>query len=146
MQIDIEIDPACGEPRVVIYTDRVSDEVLTLKRRLQCAPVSYLTGFSDSRAQIIDPSAILRVATVAGKVVAFTENGEYRLRMRLYEAEARLDTARFVRISQSEIVNIRAVEHFDFSTTGTIEVHFNNGDTSYVSRRYIPRIRKLLGL
>lgn len=52
----------------------------------------------------------------------------------------------FVRISNSEIVNLRRVNNFDLSYAGTIRVSLNNGDTAFVSRRYIPKIKKVLGL
>ena len=34
MEIEIKIDPACGEPRVLIITDKVSDEVTALMKKL----------------------------------------------------------------------------------------------------------------
>ena len=75
-----------------------------------------------------------------------TGGGEYVLRLRLYEMEERLDQSCFVRISNSEIVTLRRVKGFDLSYTGTIRVALSNGDTAFVSRRYMGRIKKVLGL
>ena len=88
----------------------------------------------------------MRVHTSGGRVVAVTTRGEYQLRQRLYELEARLDPAVFVRISHSEIINLRRTKGFDLSLAGTIRVTMDNGDTAYVSRRYVAKIRGILGL
>jgi DNA-binding LytR/AlgR family response regulator len=63
----------------------------------------------------------------------------------LYELEERLDN-RFVRISNSEIVNLKKVKSLDLSFVGTICMELSNGEVSYVSRRYVSKMKKILGL
>ena len=72
--------------------------------------------------------------------------GEYTLRLRLYEAEERLKPLRFVRISNSEIINLKKVRSFDLSFTGTICVILADGSKTYVSRRYVSKIKEVLGI
>ena len=79
-------------------------------------------------------------------MLAYTDQGCYTLRLRLYEAEERLNKKTFVRISNSEIVNLRKIKNFDFSITGTICIRLTDGSTSYVSRRYVQKIKKILGV
>ena len=62
--------------------------------------------------------------------------------MRLYELEERLDN-RFVRISNSEIVNLKKVKSLDLSFVGTICMELSNGEVSYVSRRYVSKMKKI---
>ena len=66
----------------------------------------------------------MRVYAGGGKVYAVTERGEFELRMRLYEAERRLEGGAFARISNAEIVNLDRVRAFDLRLTGTIVVRF----------------------
>lgn len=146
MEIKVIIDPECTEPRVTIHTHEMSEAVVEILRRLQASKAAFLTGISGKEVQILDPADIIRVVVSSGVVTALTKDGEFRLRGPLYEAEAKLGTDDFARISQSEIINIHEVERFDFSESGTIRVVFRNGVSSYVSRRYIQRIRKLLGI
>ena len=89
---------------------------------------------------------MIRVYANAGKVFAVTDKGEYITRLRLYEMEERLNSNQFVRISNSEIINFKKVKNFDLSFTGTICVEFMNGTTTYVSRRYISKIKTILGI
>ena len=52
----------------------------------------------------------------------------------------------FVRISNSEIINLKKVKSFDLSFAGTICVTLSNGQTTYVSRRYVSKIKQVLGM
>jgi len=89
---------------------------------------------------------LIRIYLNSGKVVAVTDKGEYILRLRLYEIEKLLLTDQFIRISNSEIINLKKVNNFDLSFTGTICVKLSNGVTTYVSRRYVPKLKKILGI
>ena len=92
------------------------------------------------------PTEIVRIYAAVGKVFAVTDKKEYVLRMRLYEAEEKLGGKGFVRISNSEIINIKKAKKFDLSTAGTICVSLSNGNVSFVSRRYVSKIKKTLGI
>ncbi len=89
---------------------------------------------------------MIRIYLNSGKVVAVTDKGEYILRLRLYEIENLLLTDQFIRISNSGIINLKKVNNFDLSFTGTICVKLSNGVTTYVSRRYVPKLKKILGI
>ncbi len=146
MQVEIRVDKTCASPRVIILTDSVTEEIRQLARRLSGEGPAVLTGFREDTVHILDPERVLRVYAAAGKVFAVTDEGEYTLRSRLYELEERLDPGRFVRISHSELINLRKVESFDLSFSGTICVKLCDGTASYVSRRYVPKIRDVLGI
>ena len=81
-----------------------------------------------------------------GRVYAETTRGEYLLRLRLYEVETRLDSSSFVRISNSDIINLKKVNGFDLSFAGTICVTLSSGTVTYVSRRFVAKIKQLLGI
>lgn len=50
------------------------------------------------------------------------------------------------KLSNSEIVNLKKVLSFDLSFAGTICVSLSDGTSSYVSRRYVNKIKKILGI
>ena len=68
------------------------------------------------------------------------------IRLRLYEVEQRLERVSFVRISNSDIINLKKVKRFDLSFAGTICVTLLNGTVTYVSRRFVTKIKKILGI
>ena len=94
----------------------------------------------------MDPTKVLRFYAQQGKVIAVTENGEYVLRQRLYELEEKLEKDGFIRISNSEIINLKKAKNFDLSLAGSICVRLSDGTITYVSRRYVSKIKQLLGI
>lgn len=107
MEIQVKIDPTCREPKVLVCTHAMTDEVQAILQALAQAPPQLLPGFREGTLELLEPQDLLRVYAAGGKVFAVTPAGEFQLRLRLYEAEARLDKTVFVRISHSEIINLR---------------------------------------
>ena len=97
-------------------------------------------------AEILSPEDIIRIYAAGGKTFASASKKEYILRQRLYELEEQLTKHSFVRISNSEIINLRKVRNFDLSLSGTICVTLSDGTATYVSRRYVSKIKQVLGL
>ena len=96
--------------------------------------------------EIIDENKIIRIYSSMQKVMAETSFGTYLIKARLYELEERLDKNNFVRISNSEIINLKRVVNFDLSFSGTICVNLDNKETTYVSRRFVSKIKEVLGI
>ena len=146
MQIEIKIDEKRKEPKIIVMTDKMTDEVNAIIKRVSDEQPQVIAGFREDVVEVLDPSEIYRVFAESGKVFAETNHGEYALRLRLYEAEQRLDNKTFVRISNSDIINLRKVKSFDLSFVGTICITLSNGTVTYVSRRSVAKIKQLLGL
>lgn len=146
MQVEIKIDSTCEEPKIVILTDKMTDEISALIKRISEETPQVISGFRNDTLEILEQSKILRIYASAGKIFATTTSGEYILRLRLYELEERLDKNQFVRISNSEIINLKEVRSFDLSFTGTICVSLSDDTVTYVSRRYVKKIKQLLGI
>ncbi len=146
MQIEIRIDSSAKEPKVIVFTDKMTDEISELVKKLSAETPSMIAGFRNSEVILLEQTNIIRIYAADSKVYAETESGEYQLRLRLYELEMRLEKNQFVRISNSEIVNLKKVKGFDLSFTGTICVSLLNGTTTYVSRRYVTKIKQVLGI
>ena len=146
MQVEIKLDPNCQEPRIVVVTAQVDEKIYDLVQQLSQQTPAILSGFRREEAKILDQSELLRVYSSGGKVMAVMTDGEYVVKMRLYEVEKRLDKRNFVRISNSEIINLKKVKKFDLSFAGTICVSLSDGSTTYVSRRNVAKIKEVLGL
>lgn len=146
MKIEIKIDETAGETKVIIVTKAVDAEVNALMKRIGEERPQMLAGFAGDSVQLLGQGDIIRIYASDGKVYAVTAQGEYALRLRLYELEERLDKGKFVRISNSEIVNLRKVKGFDLSFSGTIHVSLADGTSTFVSRRYVSKIKRVLGI
>lgn len=146
MKVKIKIDKDYEKPLCVIYTSEVSDEINECAKLLSQGAEQTLTGRSGEDIVIIKPDEITNIYTANGKVFAVTSRGEYSVNTRLYKLEETLNGRKFVRISNSEIVNLNEVKSFNLKISGTICVEFFNGKSTYVSRRYVSKIKERLGV
>lgn len=146
MKVEVQIDSSVTEPKIIVLTDRMTDEIELIIRKLSEEEPEMVAGFRDDMVSILDQRDLYRIYAEAGRVYAETDNGTYVLRQRLYEMEERLRRFSFVRISNSEIINLRKVKNFDLSFSGTICVSLTNKTVTYVSRRYVSRIKEVLGI
>ena len=145
MKIDVTLDPALKELLVKVLAPGETEELRSLLSRLE--EPERLTGFRDGEAVPLNPEDILRFYGEDKEVRAQTLRGDVcTVRLRLYELEQRLDRRAFVRVSHSEIVNWKRVTALDLSLSGTIRVTLEGGVTTYVSRRYVKKIKEVLGI
>lgn len=146
MQIEIKMDPAYPEPKIIVLTASMTEEVNQIIKKLSEEYPRMLPGIREDKLELLEIKELIRIYAHSGKVYAVTEKGEYIIRRRLYELEEVLDSGCFVRISNSEIINLKKVEYFDLSFTGTIYVKLSDHTSTYVSRRYVSKIKSVLGI
>lgn len=146
VQVEVRLDSSVIEPKVIILTDAVTEEVNAIIQMLSDSEPKLIAGFREDTVTVLDENDILRIYAANGKVFAVLPSGEYMLRLRLYEAEERLKQHHFIRISNSEIINLKKVRSFDLSFTGTVCVVLIDGSKTYASRRYVTRLKGVLGI
>ena len=146
MQVEIKLDGSYTDPKAIILTASMTEEVSSAVKKLSEEPPPLLLGYKGEMIEILEENDLIQMYANSGKVFAVTQQGEYVLRLRLYELEKRLPANQFVRISNSEIINLKKADHFDLSFTGTICVQLINGAITYVSRRYVSKLKKILGI
>ena len=146
MKVEIKIDKSCTEPKITIVTNKITEEINRITKKLTNEQFQIFVGLKDENVLVLDPNQIYRVYATNAKVYAETEFDTLLLKLRLYEIEERLDPNLFVRISNSEIINLKKVQGFDLSFTGTICVKLSNKTITYASRRYVSKIKQLLGI
>lgn len=146
MQVEVKLDKSADEPKVIILASRMTEEVHSLVQMLSASEPKLIAGFREDTVTVLDEKDILKIYAANGKVYAVLPSGEYTLRLRLYEIEERLKPRHFVRISNSEIINLKKVKSFDLSFTGTICVVMSDGSKTYASRRYVVKLKEVLGI
>lgn len=143
MKVELNIDEKFKEILVTISTDKINDEVQELVNYIEYKE-DYLVGIADDQVCVLDISDIIRVFVEDRKVFVVTTKGKFIVRKKLYEMNNLL-TKDFVKISQSEIANIKFIKNLDLSIRGTIVIVYKNSDISYVSRRLLKDFKTKLG-
>lgn len=73
-----------------------------------------------------------------------TSNGIYKIKDRLYELEDNLDENKFIRISNSCIINIDKTKCFDVGQIGSLFANMEDNTKQEVSKRRIKNVMKFL--
>ena len=149
IDIKVEIDPSLKENEVIIRTNQrteLIDQIVETIERCTRKKYPQITAISGEKSVLINQQEIVRVYTENRRVVINTDTGNYDSRLNLKKLEETLNPISFVRISRFEIINLSKVFGFDFSMEGTVQVYFDNGSFTWVSRRYVHIIQQTLGL
>ncbi|EFV35165.1 two-component response regulator [Gemella morbillorum] len=144
MKLELNIDEKVKETLVVVSANKIDKEVQNLINYIEYSS-EYLIGIVEDKASIIDIGEIIRVYIEDRKTFVVTLKDTYVVKKKLYEVE-NMVTRNFIKISQSEIANIKFIKNLDFSNTGTIVIKYKNSDISYVSRRMIKEFKLKLGI
>lgn len=146
MDVELKIEPGRQEPKIIILAGEESDALRRLAEELSSLALGPIPVWQGERTQLLPQSEFLRFYADGKGVSAQTAQDTWTVRLRLYELEEQLDPRQFVRISNSEIVNLKRVTALDLSLAGTIRMTLDGNVHSYVSRRYVKKIKETLNL
>lgn len=147
LRVILKIDPTEQNERVEIFAREYTEQIRQIEQvAYQDEKFEQFIGISGSGHQLVQTTEASLFFTRNKRVWVRTNGTELQLRFRLTEIENRLNPQQFVRISQSEIVNLKHVQSLDLSIAGTISLKLKDGTTCYVSRRSLPNFKRQLGL
>ena len=106
---------------------------------------NLIIGYDNKIIKELNPIEIECFYTQNEKIYARTNNKDYLVKKRLYELNEMLKDS-FIYINQGCLVNIKKIDHFDASISGTLLIYLKSGFKDYVSRRQIKNIKERLGL
>lgn len=132
------------EQEVIIYAHERTRQVEEIEHLIRNCDFE-LTGYRGKNTVMLNPLQVCCFTVEDNKVYALTDNEKLQLKVRLYQLEEELGDS-FVKINQSCIGNIKMIDRFDASISGTLLVKFKNGHTDYVSRRQLKTVKERLGI
>ena len=144
INIEIIIDNEYSNPKIMIYTKEKNKEIEQIIEYISSFNddnSKYINGYIDNKLELVKINDIVRIGRVGRQVILETEDKSYILKKTITQLEDELDKNKFIRISQSEIINAYKVKSLDLSFSGTIIIEFTNGFKSNVSRRYVKFVK-----
>lgn len=145
MQIRTQIDDRYKEIELHVCKDTADTEVMQLVKELHALFDDALIGTDEKGNKVrLRPKELLTIYAEGQHVFALSGDGKYVISKTLHELEGSLQTAGFIRISKSELINYRRIKSLDLSVTGTIRVVMPGGYETYCSRRNVTKIKELL--
>ena len=59
MQIEIKLDENCKEPKIIVVTNKMTDEINEIMKRLSDEQPKMIAGFKDDIVEVLEPFDIL---------------------------------------------------------------------------------------
>ena len=147
VDIEVVLDEKYPDPFVSIRTKERTGQVENIIMAIENASENafpMVPANQGNKIELISQRDIVRVFTEGRKIMIRTDDHTYPGNHTLSGIEEMLNPDRFLRISQSEIINLYKVKRFDIDIAGTIGVEFDNGDKSWASRSRVKAIKKML--
>ena len=132
MQIHIQEEPGLAETEVVIRCPRTDGQVARMLALLRVFE-QKLTGVRDGETFLLEAAEVLYIDTVDRRTFLYTSGGVYETPLKLYELSDRLASVDFFRAGKSEL-------------GGRMRLTMSNGELVFVSRQYVPEVKRRLGL
>lgn len=147
MKVKLEIASHILEDLVTIeareYSAQIADLVDYIEKSGKVA--DRLTVKRGDEVHLLAMDDIYRLAIEDKVLHVKTENQDFTSNLRLYQVRDIL-SGDFLQISQSEMINLKQLDHLQVTANGLVKIIMKNGDYTYSSRRYLKMIKETIGL
>ena len=147
VEIEVVINEKYIDPKVTIKTKANTRQVENIIYAIENASDNdfpQIVANDNDKLVFISQRDIVRIYTEGRRILLQTADEIYTVKRTLAGLEEDLNPDRFLRISQSEIINLYKVKCFDISVSGTIGVEFDCGVKSWASRSRMKQVREML--
>ena len=144
MRVEIKLQKNIPEPYIVIYAERITDEVQKITSAIENMG-RVVTAVSDDKIIVINTADIYMTRVEEDKTVIYCNDKKYVSRKRLCELEKVLGIE-FMRISKTTLIHLEYISRVEPSFNGMMLLTMKNGCRDYISRKYLPNLKKYLGL
>ena len=146
MKVDIKISPEIDEPFVVIHTKEMTNEIAALARDItEFTSGGKVIGNVDERMIVLEADTISVIRVENEKVFVVSEGVTYRVGKRMYELLEILGKD-FMQVSKSASINLNFLKSVEPYFNGVMVLNLKDGEKEYISRKYVPELKKYLGI
>jgi DNA-binding LytR/AlgR family response regulator len=145
MKTTIEIVDSTLEEHAIFNVHQLSP---TIKKVLDILKEEdyFLIGEAENALYKIPFSDILYIEVVDKRSFIYTVKQVYQNNDKLYQLEERLTSFDFIRASKSMLLNIEAIQAISPLLSGRFEARLTNEEKVAISRKYVPELKKGLGM
>lgn len=104
----------------------------------------FLIGYDGNIQRQITYHEILYFEALEDKVFAYTRQGVYEMKRRLYELEDTLYPYHFVRCSKAFIIHLHQVDSIRPALNGRYYARMVNGEDVMISRKYARHVKRMI--
>ena len=128
------------EEGVILQYIRLTKDFVVIKEYVQHKG-DALTGYMQTKEKVsVRIEDILYFETVDGRVFAYTVDGVYEIKGRLYQVEERVSRRTICRASKTMLVNVEHITSVRTALNGRLYARMENGEEILITRRYAREI------
>ena len=142
MRVEIKQIPDVAEPYAVIYCSEADANVLAAAEALKKGN-DVITVFENGRIFVLDRSNLYMLRAEDRRTRIYTKDAEYDSAKPLKDYES---IPGFMRISKFCVINLEKIKCFEPLFSGVMQVELKNGLKDTISRKYLPDMKRYLGL
>ena len=143
MKCTVIIDKERDE-EVLVYAKERNEQIKSIESFVTELE-SELYGYRGEEIIKLNLSDVACFTVEDGKTYAYRGGERFLIKSRLYILEETVGND-FIKINQSCIINLRHIERFDASISGTLLVKLKCGYKDYVSRRQLKAVKERMRL
>jgi DNA-binding LytR/AlgR family response regulator len=148
MKVQINIIPPEKEEEVQFNVHSTNENITKAIHLLtsQEKEVKYLLCKKEEKFFKIAIAEIFYLETIDRKVFAYTSKDTFEVSEKLYVLEEQLSGMGMIRVSKSMLLNMDKIYSFYPKLSGNLEALLVNEEKVVISRRYVARLKKELGM
>ena len=144
MHVEIKVLEEVTDTYAVIYTNRIDEEVLQVVDMIGNTN-GVITAIEEEKTIVLRMKDIYMIRVESNKAIIYCKEKKYASKKRLIELEKILKGS-FMKISKTTLVNLNYIISAEAAFGGMMCLVFKNGCKDYVSRKYLPDLKKYLGI
>lgn len=146
MKITI-IDPTDESEEIIVKCHQISSELMNLLNAFKAREGAghFLIAYKEAEIHRVNPDAVFYIESVDNKTYLYCEHQVFESKQKLYELES-LEMQDFFRASKSVIINLSKIKTLIPALSGRLEAVLTNGERVIISRQYVSKMKKILGM
>lgn len=144
MHVEIKVLEEVTNTYAVIYTNQITEEVLQAVDMFGNVN-GIITAVEEDKTIVLRTEDIYMIRVENNKAIIYCKEKKYASKKRLIELEKILKGS-FMKISKTTLVNLNYIASVEATFGGMMCLLMKNGCKDYVSRKYLPDLKKYLGI
>lgn len=133
------------EDEIIVKCSNLDENIVHLLNAMKSEKGKRLF-FREEKIFPLSDDEILYFESVENRVFAYTREGVYESKEKLYQLEASLSKKDYMRANKATIINLNKVESLSPAFGSRFEAVLENGCKIIISRMYVAELKKMLGL
>ncbi|MHC5268467.1 LytTR family DNA-binding domain-containing protein [Enterococcus sp. LJL98] len=142
MEVKFEKNHLLEDHLVLIQAKEKTAEIESIIGKIENTKTVLRCSHNDQNF-MVPCNEFIRFFSANKRIYGETSSSEYLFPYRLYELDTMLQS-NFIRISNTEIINVNFIKSLELTSSGIIIIYFKNGNQTSSSRRYLKLIKECL--